>query len=517
MRAEPTLHERYRAVAREHAGRPAVTCGSETVTHGDLLAAAEAVAATLAGLGVRPGDRVGLVCERGIGLLVGMVGIVLAGAAYVPVDPDYPPERIDLLVQDSGIEVAVTDGPGRAALAPGRVRQVDVASADGAAAAPTLPSDPDVTAYVIYTSGSTGRPKGVLVSHRNVVRLFDSTAHWFGFDETDVWTLFHSPSFDFSVWEIWGALLHGGRLVVVSAETVANPLLLLELLRDERVTVLNQTPSAFRLLAAVGCDRGRDLALRTVVFGGERLDVALLGDWFAAFGDEEPRLVNMYGITETTVHVTYRHVRLADLARPDRSPIGMPIPDLTVTIRDADGTVVPDGEPGEIWVAGAGVATGYLNRPELTAARFVDDGGDRAYRSGDLGVVDDGELVHQGRLDDQLKVRGFRIEPFEVEAALLRHPGLAAAVVSGKDYGAGDVRLVAYVQAVDGAADDLPAVLREHARAHLPAHLRPSDYLPVERIPLTAQGKVDRTALAAGTGDGTGIETTVQRRVAAIR
>jgi amino acid adenylation domain-containing protein len=500
------LHQRFGAVARQRPDRVAVRAGGVGVTYGQLDDESDRLSAALRHHGVRPGDRVGLCCARGAGLITGMLGILKAGAAYVPIDPAFPDARIGLMVRDSGVRVVLADEPGRAAMPPGSADVFDIA---GLASWPPAPSGADAqaacgdsVAYVIYTSGSTGTPKGVRVTHCNVVRLFDQTWPWFGFGDTDVWAMFHSPCFDFSVWEIWGALLHGGTLVIVPAEAVGAPLLLLALLAEERVTVLNQTPSAFRLLTAAGCaSAAQRLSLRVIIFGGERLDVAILREWIAACGDERPQLVNMYGITETTVHVTYRRIRGSDLARPGRSPIGVPIPDLRVTLHDADGNLVPDGAAGEIWVSGAGVAAGYLNRPALTAERFAEFDGLRTYRSGDLGMVDGGEFVHCGRIDQQIKVRGYRIEPFEVEAALLAHPEVAAAVVTSADFGDGDVRLVAYVQhrlaadAVGPAGGTLEDRLRRHAARCLPAHLCPSEYATVPRIPLTAQGKVDLRAL----------------------
>ena len=510
MGSQQGLHQRFRAVATRLPERVAVRVGGVGITYRQLDDHSDRMCAALLDHGVRPGDRIGLCCGRGIHLITGMLAILKAGGAYVPVDPAFPAARIDLLVRDSGVATVLADEPGRSAMTPGSVRVLNIAAL---ASQPARRPEPaghdgcgDSIAYVIYTSGSTGTPKGVQVTHRNVVRLFERTAHWFGFDDSDVWTMFHSPCFDFSVWEIWGALLHGGTLVIVPPEVVGRPLALLGLLRDERVTVLNQTPSAFRLLAAAGSGCGAAAArldLRLIIFGGERLDVAILRDWITVHGDERPELVNMYGITETTVHVTYRRIRAGDLARPERSPIGVPIPDLRVTLRDPAGRLVPDGTPGEIWVSGTGVAAGYLNRPVLTAERFVELDGAPAYRSGDLGMVEGGELVHCGRIDQQIKVRGFRIEPFEVKAALLTHPEVAAVIVTSRDFGDGDVRLVAYVQpsaAPALAAPAAPAVgledrLRAHAAQYLPAHLRPSEYAIVAAIPLTAQGKVDLRAL----------------------
>jgi amino acid adenylation domain-containing protein len=408
-------------------------------------------------------------------------------------------------------------------------------------------ASPDNLAYVIYTSGSTGRPKGVEVTHANVLRLFQSTDALFGFGADDVWTLFHSHAFDFSVWELWGALLYGGRLVIVPWAVSRSPEDFLALLRRERVTVLNQTPGAFRQLAAAdeaSPALGDDgLALRLVVFGGEALEPSSLRGWIERHGDARPRLVNMYGITETTVHVTFREIRRADALGPAASPIGIPIPDLSVRLLDARGLPVPPGVAGEMVVGGAGVARGYLGRPALTAERFVPDGaspvpGARAYRSGDLAVwkevrecesarvrewngsaevrecgsaLDSREaapafalshsrtfaLEYLGRGDRQIKVRGFRIEPGEIEAALRQHPAVADAAVIAREDGDGERRLAAYVVARAGAEAPPAAELRAVVAAALPEHMVPAAFVALPALPLTAHGKLDRAALPA--------------------
>jgi acyl-CoA synthetase (AMP-forming)/AMP-acid ligase II/acyl carrier protein len=333
-----------------------------------------------------------------------------------------------------------------------------------------------------------------------VLRLFDETRSWFGYGPDDVWTMVHSASFDFSVWEIWGALLHGGTLVVVPVDALRSPGLFRELLARERVSMLSVTPSMFRQLMADATELPP--ALRCVVFGGERLDPGLLRPWIERFGDERPELVNMYGITETCVHVTYRRVRRADLDRAGASPIGVPIPDLRVHLLDGEGRPVADGVPGELYVGGPGLARGYLDRPELTAQRFVTlavdgAGPERLYRSGDLAVREGGELYYAGRADDQFKVRGFRVEPGEIEACLAGDPRVGAVAVLPHDFGGGDLRLVAHVvPAAGGDFDALAEDLAGRARAELPAHLRPAAYRQLDRLPLTPSGKTNRAALA---------------------
>jgi amino acid adenylation domain-containing protein/non-ribosomal peptide synthase protein (TIGR01720 family) len=390
-----------------------------------------------------------------------------------------------LLEPDSGTECAAGD------------------AGDGGPAAPeAAPRGPGSgsPAYVIYTSGSTGAPKGVVVTHRNVTRLFAATSDRFDFGPDDTWTLFHSYAFDFSVWELWGALLHGGRLVIVPQATARSPWDFLDLLVSERVTVLNQTPSAFTQLAEAEADRpdlGDRLALRYVIFGGEALEPWRLTSWYARHADDAPRLVNMYGITETTVHVTHTPVG-AYAPAATGSVIGSPLPDLRVRVLDAALRPVPPGIPGEMYVAGAGVALGYLNRAALTAARFVADPsgppGSRMYRSGDLARrAADGTLEYLGRADRQVQVRGFRIEPGEIEAALTALPGVTDAAVLLVEHAPGDRRLTACLVADDTAARTAP----EQAARLLPPHMVPAAWVTVDALPLTVNGKLDERKLRA--------------------
>jgi amino acid adenylation domain-containing protein len=356
-------------------------------------------------------------------------------------------------------------------------------------------------AYVIYTSGSSGRPKGVLVTHRNVTRLFAATRAWFHFGESDVWTLFHSYAFDFSVWELWGALLHGGRLVVVPYWVSRSPETFYDLLAAERVTILNQTPSAFRQLVRAEEGKGRgDLALRLVVFGGEALEPQSLRPWFDRHPDDAPRLVNMYGITETTVHVTYRPLAAVD-AVGSGSVIGRPLPDLQLYLLDRHLQPVPIGVPGEMYVGGAGLARGYLNRPELTAVRFLPNpfagGQGSLYKSGDLArYLPNGDVEYLGRIDDQVKIRGFRVEPGEIAAVLTGCPGVREAVVVVRQEVSGEKRLAAYAVPAKGEAITV-AGLRHYLKEKLPEYMLPAAVVLLDALPLTANGKLDRRALPA--------------------
>jgi amino acid adenylation domain-containing protein len=504
---EPCLHRTFEERAARVPEAVALVADGEPTTYEELNRRATELALHLRRLGVGPEVRVGICLERSADLVVSILATLKAGGAYVPLDPSYPSERLRFLLEDSGSPVLLTRGELRARLPETAARVVpleevptsSVEEIDRFLASPH-PSHPDNAAYVIYTSGSTGRPKGVVVTHAQVSRLFTATRDWFGFDERDVWTLFHSYAFDFSVWEIWGALLHGGRLVVVPYLLSRSPEGFLDLLRRERVTVLNQTPSAFRqLIRAEETVEARELALRWVVFGGEALELQSLEPWFDRHGDERPRLVNMYGITETTVHVTYRPLDRGDLRSGAGSVVGEPIPDLRLYLLDRRGELLPPAVPGEIHVGGAGLARGYLGRPELTAERFVpnpfEGSGTRLYRSGDLARYRwDGELEYLGRIDHQVKVRGFRIELGEVESALTGHPSIAESVVVTQGT-AEALRLLAYVVVRAGASAPSVAELRDFLGSRLPDHLIPSAFVPLDAVPLTAHGKVDRRAL----------------------
>ena len=354
---------------------------------------------------------------------------------------------------------------------------------------------------MIYTSGSAGQPKGTLVSHYNVVRLFEATRQLFNFGPDDVWTLFHSCAFDFSVWEIFGSLLHGGKLVIVSYWMSRSPDEYYRLLSEQRVTVLNQTPSAFGQLIRAEDQRGEPLplSLKWVILGGEALDVKDLGGWFARHGHERPAVINMYGITETTVHVTHRRITANDVEE-GRSVIGPAMQDMWIYILDPQGRPVPVGARGEIHVGGGGVAIGYLNRPELNERRFVADRfsqepGARMYRSGDLArFLPNGDIEYLGRIDDQVKIRGFRVALGEVKAYLTRHPAVKDVVVVAQDGPNGSgVQMLAYViPAADPASS---SELREYLRRSLPDYMLPAHFINVAAFPLTSNGKVDKRAL----------------------
>ncbi|MGY4306616.1 amino acid adenylation domain-containing protein [Bradyrhizobium sp. USDA 4369] len=506
------VHELFEAQVERTPEAIAVVHEGRRLSYAELNAQANRLAHHLRERGVKPDDRIAICAERGLEMVVALLAILKSGGAYVPLDPAYPPDRLAFMLEDSAPVALLTQGhlaaalPADAAGLP--VIALDTDAAQWAGARSCNPNGiglrPDHLAYIIYTSGSTGLPKGVMVAHRNVSRLFTATEQWFHFGPDDVWTLFHSYAFDFSVWEFWGALIYGGRLVVVSLTTARAPDEFYRLLCREGVTVLNQTPSAFRQLVAVQAAAAEVHSLRYVIFGGEALDLPALKPWYDRDSNQGTMLVNMYGITETTVHVTYRLLDAVAAARNGASSIGRPIPDLRVYILDAHGAPSPIGVAGEIHVGGAGVTLGYLNRPELTAERFVPDpfcgtAGGRMYRAGDLGRWRaDGTIEFLGRNDFQVKVRGFRIELGEIEARLCAHDGVREAVVIAREDGPGDKRLVAYYVGDDGLGAEQ---LRGHLQSGLPDYMVPAAYVRLERLPLTPNGKLDRKGLPAPEGE----------------
>ena len=505
----------------------------ERLEYAELNRRANRLAHYLAKLDAGPEKRVGIYMERSINLIVGVLAILKAGAAYVPLDPAYPSERIGYILEDAGVSVLLAEQA--------LLDRLPAAKRQSTERFTLLCLDrdqelylhepgtnclsgvqPGNLAYIIYTSGSTGKPKGVGVCHEQVVRLFAATQSFYHFSAQDCWTFFHSIAFDFSVWEIWGALLHGGRLVIVPYWVSRSPEEFIMLMQREQVTVLNQTPSAFYALqrTITSLNLRPETTLRWVIFGGEALDVGRLRSWMDTHDDTHPRLVNMYGITETTVHVTSFPLSRATIAAANEvgSAIGNPLPDMQIYLLDAHMQPVPPGIRGEMYIGGAGLARGYIGHPDLTAERFVPHPfsatpGARLYRTGDLArLLPDGTFTYQGRIDQQVKIRGFRIEPGEIEAALLEHPQVQAVAVvvcetnAGEDLAApardlsrereGTRSLVAYIVPEAGEAptsENLSAYLRER----LPEYMIPTVYMLIETLPVTFNGKLDQRALPA--------------------
>jgi amino acid adenylation domain-containing protein len=522
----------------------ALTDGSgEALDYRQLYQRASQIGAALRAQGVLAETRIGLAAERNNSLILGLLGILAAGATYVPLDPRYPPDRLAYLAQDAGLAFVVADSHGMTALAQLELPHLRLLSLEALqqdapagedAMVPDQVAHPDQAAYVIYTSGSTGQPKGCVISHRNVLNLMASASALHGYHENDVWTLFHSYSFDFSVWEMWGALLSGARLVVVPYLKSRDPEAFYRLLEDEAVTVLSQTPTAFRSLLAVdeaACQAAArtgaampSLALRRVIFGGEALEPAILAGWYERHAGAT-EFINMYGITETTVHVSNRVLNPDDLTRG--SVIGQALPGWQMYLLDAALQPVAAGVTGELYIGGAGIARGYLGRPELSAERFLPDpfstAGSRMYRSGDLARRrEDGELEYLGRADQQVKIRGYRIELGEIETVLASHEAVRDAIVLALDDANGGKRLLAWLCAKN--QPDMPAVadsdvhapahpllapaaldeaeLRQWLQGRLPEHMMPAAIIWLHQVPLTTNGKLDRVALPLPEANG---------------
>jgi amino acid adenylation domain-containing protein len=501
------IHELFEEQVKRTPEKVAIVYGDQQLTYGELNRRSNQLAHHLRKLGVGSEILVGICMERSLEMVVGLLGILKAGGAYVPLDSAHPREHLRLLLGDMGARVLLTQDNLREHL-PANDLEVIALDSDWRAIARESEDNPESTcsaenlAYVIYTSGSTGKPKGVLVTHHNVVRLFKTTESSFSFSESDVWTLFHSYAFDFSVWELWGALLYGGRLVVVPYLVSRSPEDFCELLRAGKVTVLNQTPSAFRQLIQAErlSESEKQLSLRLVIFGGEALELLSLKPWFSRHADQLPQLVNMYGITETTVHVTHRPLNVADLENRAGSLIGGPLGDLEVYILDRNQQLVPVGVPGEMYVGGPGVSRGYLKRPDLTAGRFVPhpfarEAGARLYRTGDLARYShSGDIEYLGRVDRQVKVRGFRIEPGEIEAVLRQHEGVQDCVVVATGDETGQTSLAAYL-VLDSVQPPTIEDVRSFAAEKLPVYMVPSAFVQLNQLPLTPNGKLDRRAL----------------------
>lgn len=463
-----------------------------------------------------PQRTIALLLERSLETIVSILAVLKCGAAYVPLDPDAPQERLAgifdecaadyLLCCEATLEKAHAlqrHGQPLSIDAPATRQALQEAATDAPGSAP-LPQD---MAYVIYTSGSTGKPKGVCISHHNVVRLFGSTHHWFDYRASDVWTACHAYMFDASVWEMWGALLHGGRLVMVPVATTRDPVALLELVVREQVTVFGQIPSAFYRFMEAEADHPELVArmkLRYQCFGGEPLDLGRLAPWFDLPRPAHTQLLNLYGITETTINTCHRFITREQVLANAGSLIGRPYADMDILVLDDALQPVAEGAQGEMYVRGEGLAQGYLARPELDATRFVADPfgapGQRMYRSGDVAIrLADGELEYIGRADQQVKLRGYRIELGEIESCLRVHASVSNAVALVVSDRANDPRLIAHVVPAPGYAPgdvDIEA-LREHLREHLPAYMVPAAIGVQQAFAITANGKLDRRALPA--------------------
>lgn len=480
----------------------AIAHGDLVVRYGELNARAIELARALVGAGVEPGALVGLCLERSIEMVVGMLAVLRVGGAYVPLDPGYPDERLSFMTTDAGI-VAVVVEPGHGGRAFGSEVSVLAVGADPGGRVPALPArvpGPDDLAYVLYTSGSTGRPKGVAVDHRAVVRLVRDT-DYISIGPSDRVAHVSNPSFDATTFEVWGALLNGAVVVILDSDTALEPPRLARELRAKGITELFLTTALFNAVADEAPDAFR--TLRTVMFGGEAVDPERVRKVLAASPPE--RLLHVYGPTECTTFATWHRVTEIP-AGAMTIPIGRPIANTRAWVVDRGGSLVPPGVAGELLLGGDGLARGYHRRPDLTRERFVDAPfgvGERVYRTGDrVRREEDGAIVFLGRLDRQVKLRGFRIEPGEIEVALGGHPAVRECVVAVREVTPGDRRLLAWV--VPEGDPPSSAEINGFLSRRLPRYMIPSAYAMIDAIPLNRNGKVDTQALPDSPGPPAG-------------
>ncbi|MGE5343351.1 MAG: amino acid adenylation domain-containing protein [Candidatus Omnitrophota bacterium] len=510
---DQTIHELFDEQVTKGPDHVAVKetrhAASLQLTYNELKERSNQLAVELVKKGVQPDTIVAMTMTRSMEMIVSILGILKAGGVYLPIDPDYPQDRIDYMLKDSGAQLVINE---HLVGADPCVCPRSINKKWGAHAGAPLHSN---LAYVIYTSGTTGKPKGSLITHQNVVRLMINDKFPFEFSNRDIWTLFHSYCFDFSVWEMYGALLYGGKLIIIPLLTAKDPGQYLKILKRECVTVLNQTPAAFDSLSQkeMACPSS-GLHIRYVIFGGEALNPAKLAEWKKKY--PQTLLINMFGITETTVHVTFKKIDETDI-QTGVSNIGKPIPTLKLYIMDRGGNLVPIGVSGELVVGGDGVARGYLNRPELTNNKFVTPppkltqtkrfcpafykkraAGGMLYQSGDLGrYLTDGDIEYLGRMDHQVKVRGFRIELGEIESRLLKKKEIKDTVVLAREDEPGSKSLCAYI-VFNGFNPSLTLTeIRDYLSAELPGYMVPSYIVVLDKMPLTSNGKIDRKSLPA--------------------
>jgi amino acid adenylation domain-containing protein len=476
----------------------AVAANGKELTYQELDVLSEKVASLLlTKYNVSAEELIALYFDRSVWMIVAILAVLKSGAAYVPLDIKYPVDRINYILQDTKARIVLHDTPlpelAAQSASPGIF--IDLTKLEDITWQNVEVSiDPSDLAYVIYTSGTTGTPKGVLIEHSNVVRLLFNEAYPFVFSAADRWAMFHSYSFDFSVWEIFGALLYGGTLVITPALLAQHATLLYDFLKTEKVTIFNQTPTAFRVFTQVNSGRffKDPLHIRYLIFGGEALYPEVLREWQAAM--PHCQNINMYGITETTVHVTFKRLLPEDIAS-NVCNAGLALPTLGVHVLDKNLRQAPIGSVGEIYVSGAGLARGYLNKPALTAERFIlhPVTEERMYRSGDFArVTGTFELEYIGRRDDQVKIRGYRIETGEVAAAIKCHAAIIDTVICSLQNTAGENELLAYV-IVDAGYDE--RLLRKDLQRLLPVYMIPTHIIEVERFPLNNNGKLDKAAL----------------------
>jgi len=487
-----TIHGLFEEQAERIPNNIAVVFGDKKLTYKELNERSNQLARVLKEKGVKEGTIVGIMVEHSLEMVIGIVAILKAGGAYLPIDITYPVNRINYMLDDSGVTIVLlTENLNY--LIKHNIDSIYLDKKESyledCSNIANINKSSDL-AYIIYTSGTTGKPKGVMIPHNNVVRLLINDKIQFDFSSKDTWTMFHSFCFDFSVWEMYGALLYGGKLVIISKDIARSPKEFLNLLKEQKVTVLNQTPSAFYNLINEELD-SRDLKLRYIIFGGEALKPGKLKRWNNKY--PEVKLINMYGITETTVHVTYKEIT-EDEINSNISNIGRPIPTLSAYVMDEYLNLLPTGVIGELYISGEGVAKGYLNKKELTDERFIDNpfGKGKMYKTGDLARwLPNGELEYMGRKDFQVEIRGHRVELGEIESKLLKHNDVKDVVLQAKEEKEGTYLIAYLVSSKEISIMDL----RKYLSEFLPEYMVPAYFIFIDEIPLTKNGKVDKKAL----------------------
>lgn len=492
--AEETLISEWETQVSHTSGHIAVKYNDQSITYSCLNKKANQFARYLQQEGVSARDIVPVLCEPSIEMVIAIFGVLKAGACYLPVDPAVPDQRLQFMLNDCGARYAVVQETmqKRISFLPKAIilseKKTEVFPEEDL---PIKPASSDL-AYIIFTSGTTGFPKGVMIEHRNVVRLFHNDSPLFNFSSNDVWTLFHSYAFDFSVWELFGALLFGGTTVIIPAHVRKDPYAYMDILEKEQVTILNQTPSAFYNLQEILAQKKYRLAVRKVIFGGDALKPSRLVLWRECFPACE--LINMYGITETTVHVTFKKLGNDDIIENSMG-IGFPIPTLETFILNNQNQLLPNGTSGELCIGGDGLARGYMNRPELTKQRFIDHPfrkGEQLYRSGDMAFMHENELFYQGRLDEQVQLRGYRIELGEIDNCLAKYNTVSSCVTLFCTDSSLDPYLCSYLVTREVVSTDN---LLNHLKRYLPDYMLPSSFIFLDEMPLTSNGKIDKKKL----------------------
>ena len=501
-----TIHQWFEDQAIKFPDRFALTFDNQSITYRQLNEKANQVAHAIRHQYQKvtsqelASDTLVLLClPRSLNQVIGILGVLKAGGAYVPIDPKDPSSRIQYFLEDTESSLIVTEGHLVPKLKEVADRDIGWLLLDDPAIQSSFNKSNLHThtqsmdlAYVIYTSGTTGTPKGVMQTHENVLRLFHVTAQYFHFNASDAWLLYHSYTFDFSVWEIWGALFYGGRLVVPTDVERQDPHLLYQLCINHHITILNFTPAVFFTFVQYLIGQHiSTLPMRFIILGGEKLQTSQLKSWWHIFHPNGPHLVNMYGITETTVHVTFKRLT-PEIGHT--CVIGKALEDLIAYVWDKHGSSVKEGEIGELYVGGNGLARGYLNQPELTTERFIAHPSvpnTRLYKTGDLvRLLAEGELEYIGRNDSQVKIRGFRVELGEIERTLLMHPMILQCVVLLWTESVPE--LIAFYLSQSMIDEQL---LSRFLKERLPNHMIPRRFIHQAHFPMTNHGKIDRRLL----------------------